>query len=197
MRQRAMIAMALWCEPEFLVADEPTTALDVTIQAQILALLNELQQRMGVGLRLITHDLGVVRRAHRVLVMYAGRVAEAGDVHAVMRAPRHPYTGRPDRRAPWRRRDGCEHPPRAGRDRGQRAGPRRRRRCLPLRHCVVITSHEVGTPVVWLTSVPVASRSVGRVSHFDALKQWWRDEQSIGSWSTLGHSVASTVSSHR
>ncbi|RLU99409.1 peptide ABC transporter ATP-binding protein [Streptomyces griseocarneus] len=93
MRQRAMIAMALVCDPELLIADEPTTALDVTVQAQILDLLMDLQQQTGSAIVLITHDLGVV--AHTVdelLVMYAGRVVERGTVDEVLRAPRHPYT---------------------------------------------------------------------------------------------------------
>jgi oligopeptide/dipeptide ABC transporter ATP-binding protein len=93
MRQRVMIAMALSCHPELLIADEPTTALDVTIQAQILELLDGLRDKLGMALLLITHDLGVVaERAERVLVMYAGRVIEEGPVEAVFADPRHPYT---------------------------------------------------------------------------------------------------------
>ena len=93
MRQRVMIAMALSCGPELLIADEPTTALDVTIQAQILELLDGLRSRLGMSLLLITHDLGVVaERADRVLVMYAGRVVEEGPVAEVFATPRHPYT---------------------------------------------------------------------------------------------------------
>ena len=93
MRQRVMIAMALSCGPELLIADEPTTALDVTIQAQILELLDGLRVRLGMALLLITHDLGVVaERAERVLVMYAGRVVEEGPVSEVFGDPRHPYT---------------------------------------------------------------------------------------------------------
>ncbi|MEK6607152.1 MAG: ABC transporter ATP-binding protein [Myxococcota bacterium] len=93
MRQRAMIAMALACAPEVLIADEPTTALDVTIQAQVLALLRELQQRLGMAIVLITHDLGVVAgMADRVAVMYAGRVIESGPAEDVFVRPRHPYT---------------------------------------------------------------------------------------------------------
>ncbi|MGE0614451.1 MAG: ABC transporter ATP-binding protein, partial [Bacteriovoracia bacterium] len=93
MRQRVMIAMALSCNPNVLIADEPTTALDVTIQAQILDLLRDLQARTGLGLILITHDLGVVAEmAHDVLVMYAGRVVEEGKVEDLFRSPRHPYT---------------------------------------------------------------------------------------------------------
>jgi peptide/nickel transport system ATP-binding protein len=93
MRQRAMIAMALACRPELLIADEPTTALDVTIQAQILALILDLQKELGTGLVLITHDLGVVAQtAQRVIVMYAGRKVEEASVDALFAAPRHPYT---------------------------------------------------------------------------------------------------------
>ena len=93
MRQRAMIAMALACRPALLIADEPTTALDVTIQAQILALIVDLQKRLGTGLVLITHDLGVVAQtAQRVIVMYAGKKVEEASVEALFENPRHPYT---------------------------------------------------------------------------------------------------------
>jgi peptide/nickel transport system ATP-binding protein len=93
MRQRAMIAMALVCDPDLLIADEPTTALDVTVQAQILDLLKELQQEFGSAIILITHDLGVVANtADDLLVMYAGRAVERGTVRDVLRAPQHPYT---------------------------------------------------------------------------------------------------------
>ncbi|MFC9293469.1 ABC transporter ATP-binding protein [Streptomyces sp. NPDC057011] len=93
MRQRAMIAMALACEPDLLIADEPTTALDVTVQAQILELIARLQQERGLGVVMITHDLGVVARvAHEVLVMYGGRAAEQAPVDALFADPAHPYT---------------------------------------------------------------------------------------------------------
>lgn len=93
MRQRAMIAMAIACEPRLLIADEPTTALDVTIQAQILELLEELQQRLGLSIILITHDLGIVAGlCARVAVMYAGRIVETGAVEAIFDHPAHPYT---------------------------------------------------------------------------------------------------------
>jgi oligopeptide/dipeptide ABC transporter ATP-binding protein len=93
MRQRVMIAAAIACSPEIIIADEPTTALDVTVQAKILRLLHELQQEMGAALLLITHDLGVVAAmADDVLVMYAGRVVEHTDVDTLFHTPRHPYT---------------------------------------------------------------------------------------------------------
>jgi peptide/nickel transport system ATP-binding protein len=93
LRQRVMIAMALMCDPELLIADEPTTALDVTVQAQILRLLLELQRELGLAILLITHDLGIVARmAHRVSVMYAGRVVESATAAALFAAPTHPYT---------------------------------------------------------------------------------------------------------
>ncbi len=93
LRQRVMIAMALMCDPALLIADEPTTALDVTIQAQILRLLAELQKETGVALLLITHDLGVVARiADRVSVMYAGRIVEQCRTAELFRRPLHPYT---------------------------------------------------------------------------------------------------------
>nr|WP_111301880.1 ABC transporter ATP-binding protein [Paracoccus saliphilus] len=93
LRQRVMIAMALMCEPELIIADEPTTALDVTIQAQILRLLVDLQREMNMALILITHDLGVVARvADKVAVMYAGELVETGPASAIFRNPAHPYT---------------------------------------------------------------------------------------------------------
>lgn len=93
MRQRVMIAMALSCRPAVLIADEPTTALDVTIQAQIIELLLELQQKENMALVLITHDLALVAEAaHKIIVMYAGQVVETGNSHDIFRAPRHPYT---------------------------------------------------------------------------------------------------------
>jgi peptide/nickel transport system ATP-binding protein/oligopeptide transport system ATP-binding protein len=93
MRQRVMIAMALSCDPSVLIADEPTTALDVTIQAQILAVMQELRERTDAGIVLVTHDLGVVADiADRILVMYAGRVVEQGTVDEIFYDPQHPYT---------------------------------------------------------------------------------------------------------
>lgn len=92
-RQRVMIAMALLCGPDLLIADEPTTALDVTIQAQILDLLQDMNRRLGAGILMITHDLGVVAEiCQRVVVMYAGRVVERAPVGALFSRPRHPYT---------------------------------------------------------------------------------------------------------
>lgn len=93
MRQRAMIAMALACEPKLLIADEPTTALDVTIQAQIIDLIKHLQEKFGMAVIWITHDLGVVARlAKRVIVMYAGYIVEDASVKEIYHTPRHPYT---------------------------------------------------------------------------------------------------------
>jgi oligopeptide/dipeptide ABC transporter ATP-binding protein len=93
MRQRIVIAMALVCDPELLIADEPTTALDVTLQAQILSLIKGLQSEMGCSVLLITHDLGVVAQAaDEVAVMYLGRIVETGSVRALLKSPRHPYT---------------------------------------------------------------------------------------------------------
>ncbi|HJQ24290.1 MAG TPA: ABC transporter ATP-binding protein [Blastocatellia bacterium] len=93
MKQRAMIAMALACKPQLLIADEPTTALDVTIQAQILDLLNELQSELGMSVLLITHDLGVVAETcDRVAVMYAGKIVEHAPVNELFEHPKHPYT---------------------------------------------------------------------------------------------------------
>ncbi len=115
MRQRVMIAMALCCEPEILIADEPTTALDVTIQAQILQLLEGLRRKLNTAVILITHNLGVVAQVcDRVLVMYAGRIVESGSVLDIFHRPQHPYT-----------QALLQSLPRAGKK--QPAGPRRRR----------------------------------------------------------------------
>jgi peptide/nickel transport system ATP-binding protein len=93
MRQRVMIAMALACDPDLLIADEPTTALDVTIQAQILELIADIQQRLGLAVLLITHDLGVVAGlCHRMAVMYAGKIIESGPANEVFASSGHPYT---------------------------------------------------------------------------------------------------------
>ena len=93
MRQRVMIAMALSCNPALLIADEPTTALDVTVQAQILELMLDLQQKTGMSIMLITHDLGVIAEtADRVIVMYCGKIVESADVRSIFHDPLHPYT---------------------------------------------------------------------------------------------------------
>ncbi|MCK5739069.1 ABC transporter ATP-binding protein [bacterium] len=93
LRQRAMIAMALSCQPNFLIADEPTTALDVTVQAQILELLRDLQVKMGMAVQLITHDLGVIAEmAQEVIVMYMGSIVEQASVDTIFHSPQHPYT---------------------------------------------------------------------------------------------------------
>jgi oligopeptide/dipeptide ABC transporter ATP-binding protein len=93
MRQRVMIAMALSCNPSLLIADEPTTALDVTIQAQILELLARLREELDMSVVVITHDMGVIAEVvHRVVVMYAGKVAEYADVGPLFESPQHPYT---------------------------------------------------------------------------------------------------------
>jgi len=93
MRQRALIATAISCNPDLLIADEPTTALDVTVQAQVLELIKQLKREMNMALMLITHDLGIVAdTCDRVCVMYAGRIVEEGDVYEIYREPRHPYT---------------------------------------------------------------------------------------------------------
>lgn len=93
MRQRVMIAMALVCDPKVLIADEPTTALDVTIQAQILQLMKDLNKRMNTAVLLITHDLGVVAETcERVIVMYAGQIVEEASIQEIFKTPKHPYT---------------------------------------------------------------------------------------------------------
>ena len=93
MRQRVMIAMALSCNPKLLICDEPTTALDVTIQAQILDLINELKEKLGTSIMMITHDLGVIAEvADDVMVMYAGKIVEYGDADTIFESPKHPYT---------------------------------------------------------------------------------------------------------
>ena len=112
MRQRVMIALALACNPAVLIADEPTTALDVTVQAQILDLLRRLQAEMNMSILFITHNLGVVAEiAHRVAVMYAGRVVEDAGVYDLFEKPTHPYTrGLLSCRPPppcWPRANGC------------------------------------------------------------------------------------------
>ena len=109
MRQRVMIAMALIARPELLIADEPTTALDVTVQAQILELIKKLQREMGMAVIFISHDLGVVSGlCDRVMVMYAGRIVETADVRALFKSPRHPYTRALQRSIPALQPKGAE-----------------------------------------------------------------------------------------
>ena len=130
MRQRAMIAMALSCEPALLIADEPTTALDVTIQAQILELLRRLKDELGMAVLLITHDLGVVAGfVDRLAVMYAGEIIETGPTEPLLANPFHPYTLGLLRSLPR-----LDRAPRGGADadRGLAAGPRVRHRRLPV-----------------------------------------------------------------
>jgi oligopeptide transport system ATP-binding protein len=109
MRQRVMIAMALITKPELLIADEPTTALDVTVQAQILELIKKMQQDLGMAVIFITHDLGVVSGlCDRVQVMYAGRIVETTDTRTLFRSPRHPYTRALQRSIPALQGKGAE-----------------------------------------------------------------------------------------
>ncbi len=133
MRQRVMIAMALSCNPQLLIADEPTTALDVTIQAQILDLLGELKAKMGMAVMLITHAMGVIAEtAQRVVVMYAGKVVEEAPVQELFSAPRHPYTQGLIRSIP--RIDlAAAHKQRLETIRGRGAEPARAGARLPLR----------------------------------------------------------------
>ncbi len=132
MRQRVMIAMALAGEPELLIADEPTTALDVTVQAQILELMRSLVRDRGMALLLITHDLGVVRElCERAVVLYAGRVVEEAPVGQLLSAPRHPYTSGLGASIPLDRRAA---PAPAARSRARRRTLRRCRRAAPSRH---------------------------------------------------------------
>jgi peptide/nickel transport system ATP-binding protein len=143
MRQRAMIAMAISCNPQLLIADEPTTALDVTIQAQVLELLDQMRRDLGVAIIFITHDLGVVAEVcDRVLVMYAGQIVEQSPIEPLFRSPHHPYTegllvampqvglvgeelasipGSPP--VPWDLPDGCRFRPRCGYEQAQCANP--------------------------------------------------------------------------
>ena len=113
MRQRVMIAMALACQPRVLIADEPTTALDVTVQAQIFDLLNDLKKKTGTAIIMITHDMGAIAEmAQRVVVMYAGRIIEQADVKQILTDPRHPYTQGLIRCVPHLTRDpGADRPP--------------------------------------------------------------------------------------
>ena len=125
MSQRVMIAMAIACRPKLLIADEPTTALDVTIQAQIIELLLDLQQRENMALLLITHDLALVAEAaHHIIVMYAGQVVESGKAAEIFRAPRHPIPSAAARAAGVRRRQGAPGFA-AGRGAGQIRSPDR------------------------------------------------------------------------
>ena len=143
MRQRVMIAMALACAPALLIADEPTTALDVTIQAQILDLLAKLREETGTAIILITHDLGVVAETcDDVAVMYAGEIVEQAPAARLFAAPQHPYTVGLLGSIPAYR-----HAARAARDHlGQRAEPRRRLRRLPLRRPLPVRRRALPQP---------------------------------------------------
>ena len=132
MRQRVMIAMALACKPKLVIADEPTTALDVTIQAQILDLLQDMKERFGMAVMLITHAMGVVAEtAQRVVVMYAGKVVEEADVDSLFGNPRHPYTQGLIRSIPRIDSTAAQDP--AGGDRRLGADPDQSAARLPLR----------------------------------------------------------------
>jgi microcin C transport system ATP-binding protein len=155
-RQRVMIAMALANEPDILIADEPTTALDVTIQAQILKLLKDLQARFGMALLLITHDLGIVRKmADRVCVMTKGEIVEAGTVDAIFAAPRHPYTRRLLAAEPKGRAQAVDPPP-----------------------PVVLTGSEIK---VWFPiKAGVLRRTVGYIKAVDGVSVAVREGQTVG-----------------
>jgi peptide/nickel transport system ATP-binding protein len=129
LRQRAMIAMALVCRPALLIADEPTTALDVTIQAQILQLIGGLQRELGMAVLLITHDLGVVANmAAEVVVMYRGRVMESGRIEDIFRDPQHPYLRALMRAVPALQHGGRRAPHADPRGAGHRRPPDHHRR---------------------------------------------------------------------
>ncbi|MBW7475349.1 ABC transporter ATP-binding protein [Paenibacillus oenotherae] len=173
MRQRVMIAMALACNPKLLIADEPTTALDVTIQAQILELMKQLQLENGTAILFVTHDLGVVAdMADQVIVMYAGQVVEAADVFTLFRAPQHPYTQGLMKSVPRLDQDSRERlraiPGAVPALQEMPSGCRFHPRCLhAVERCIqeqpeLISAGEGHSVRCWLTAVPGNGSSIGR-----------------------------------
>ncbi len=173
MRQRVMIAIGLACNPKLIIADEPTTALDVTIQAQILELMKDLSRKLNIALIIITHNLGVVARyADRVIVMYAARVAEQGQAEEVFHRPRHPYTmgllrsvPRLDRPA---RRQARDH-------RGAAAQPRQYAAGLPLQAALPVQDRDLRAGAAALShrhrrpvALPSACRNRRRPAHLES-----------------------------
>ncbi len=160
LRQRAMIAMALSCNPRLLLADEPTTALDATVQIQVLILLRQLQRELGMGMIFVTHDLGVAAEiADRIAVMYAGRIVESGPVAQVLRAPAHPYTARAPRLDRTRPIGRARH----------RRDPRQPARSAPpaagLQFRPALRPPHPGMPSHHTRTAPSRARSCGRVHH--------------------------------
>jgi dipeptide transport system ATP-binding protein len=188
MNQRVMIAMAVACQPRLLIADEPTTALDVTIQAQILDLLRRLQKEQGMGLIMITHDLGVVAElAQRVAVMYAGQIIETGPAATLFDQPRHPYTAALLAALPERSRGQARLPALpgsvpAGADRpvgclSRRAAPRPRPTAGPpgppgKARCAACIPGAAGRGGHGMSEILLEARGLAR--HYPVRAHWWQ-----------------------